>query len=204
MEVVWVVRRRDLFPRETPHGFVGIESDAFEDDWLEICRDRGFYVERREAEASPEWKQIIPYCVVDTPEGIVCVERLPRGSEKRLAGKLSIGIGGHIDACDRTPEGELLSTAAERELREELDVSSLDRALDFEALGLINDDTSPVGSVHVGVAYRTQLEFVPEVRETDRLRATPTPLVKLRGMCHAQPAFESWSQFLLDSPDWSS
>lgn len=204
MEFVWVVRRCDLFRSSTPHGFVQTSSSHFEAAWLETCVQKGFFVERREAELSPEWQQIIPYCVINTPEGVLCVERLAKGSEKRLTGMLSIGIGGHIEPCDleaaretnASDAGTLLEAAATREICEEL---CLDEVSQLEVLGLINDDTSPVGAVHVGIAFRTELSFVPEVREVDRLATRPTPLVKLRGMCHTHREFESWSQFILDS-----
>ena len=56
MEFVWVVRRRDLFPSFTPHGFVPLGVEELEDRYLSVVRERGFFVERREAEVTPAWK----------------------------------------------------------------------------------------------------------------------------------------------------
>lgn len=209
MEFVWVVRRRDLFGAQSPQGFHARGSTSFDPVWPETCRERGFFVERREAEACDEWKQVIPYCVLDTPRGLVTLERLPKGSEARLHGMLSVGVGGHInpsdaprateDASRAGGEGDLIRRGATRELHEEL---AVDGSFDFDLLGLVNDDSNAVGSVHVGLVLHARLDSVPTVRETDRLRATATPLVDLRSMCDAPRRFESWSEMFLRSTDW--
>src|SRR5678815_2630551 len=62
MEFVYVVKRYDLFDRSFPHGFV-TEPDAVA-EWTRRIRERGFFLERRQAEQDSSFKQIIPYTLV--------------------------------------------------------------------------------------------------------------------------------------------
>ncbi len=205
MDFVWVVPRATLFvDGRTPHGFVARGAPDFDATWIDSCEQDGFFVERPAAEKNPAWKQVIPYCLLLTPTGLFTVERLRRGGEARLHGMLSVGLGGHIEPGDRVPQGvqdSLVFRAARRELHEEL---VLEEDLSFELLGLVNDDSNAVGSVHVGIVLLAQLSKLPEVREKDRLRATTTPLVDLGAVCHAASHFESWSAFVLASTDWTA
>ncbi|MCA8972270.1 MAG: NUDIX domain-containing protein [Planctomycetes bacterium] len=207
LEFVWVVPRADLFGTEAPHGFVSTEDPNFDPKWLETCEHRGFFVERQAAEQNPAWKQVIPYCLLLSPEGLFTVERLPRGSEARLHGKLSVGIGGHIEPRDRvphsTPHGSdrIVLRAARRELEEEL---VLRAPTEFECLGLVNDDSNAVGSVHIGIVLMARVDELPAVRESDRLRAFSTPLVDFLSVCDASAQFESWSAYILSSTNWNA
>ena len=50
MEFVYVVKRDDLFDLSFPHGFVAARDDGRVAQWSERIRERGFFVERRQAE----------------------------------------------------------------------------------------------------------------------------------------------------------
>ena len=88
--------------------------------------------------------------------------------EARLRTKRSIGVGGHIASTDGE-HGDNASYEAGmlRELKEEVAISG-----DFTSrcVGLINDDATPVGSVHLGIVHILELQS-PEVesREVDLL-----------------------------------
>src|SRR5688572_9668213 len=101
MEFVFVVERARLFDLSYPHGFVpaAADRDAAADRIARIRR-HGFFVERRAAEQNSAWKQIIPYVVVRRGESILLLERKKKQGEVRLHGKLSIGVGGHINPVD--------------------------------------------------------------------------------------------------------
>ncbi len=109
---------------------------------------------RREAETNPAMKQIIPYIIAQ--DG-ACVAAYPRqGSERRLSGLWSVGIGGHIEQSD--DRGELKGTVlagARRELQEELSGAPNP---DLELLGIINEETSDVGVVHLGLVFAIQVK----------------------------------------------
>ena len=203
IEFVWVVRRRDLFPDLSPQGFLPLAADGLE-RYLAPIRERGFFVERREAEVCPAWQQVIPYCIVHWEGRLLLIERLAAQSEARLHGLLSIGIGGHINPGDRDPpggrsSGDFLEAAARRELGEEL---VLEGELELALLGLLNDDATAVGAVHVGLVFGVRATQEPAIRETDKMRGRLTPLVELQGMCQNLGPFESWTRSLLQASGW--
>ncbi len=114
--------------------------------------------QEKPAEVDPSFQQIIPYTVVLHNGKIFLYERAPPGvnTEERLASKLSIGIGGHIEPMD--DEDELVLSSLRREIQEEIGY--------FEDLfvihkGYINFSDTEVESVHFG------LVFVAEIKEHD-------------------------------------
>ncbi len=235
MEFVYVVKRRDLFDRAIPHGFVPrprrdprAAGPAAEDAiarWTAAIRSRGFFVERRFAEGDSSFKQIIPYTVVTHGDEILLLRRLARGGEARLHGKLSIGVGGHINPVDTsaavgsaatsaatpagaptgapaatpaaTPELDVLDAGCRRELEEEIDIRC---PYALQTVGAINDDSSDVGSVHFGLVNVARCETADVViRETDVLEGSFVSVVALREMARAErDRFETWSALILD------
>jgi predicted NUDIX family phosphoesterase len=197
MEFVYVVPRSALFPQCAPHGLAlfgeHLERAAFE----ATLRREGFFVERTRAERTPDWKQVIPYTLVARGGELLCVRRLARGGERRLHGKLSIGIGGHLEPQDLDgAEGERdpLPRGTWREIREELHVEG---ATELRAVGLLNDDSNPVGAVHVGVVQVLTAEGSVRVREEDALDGRLLPPAELRRLAAEGADFESWSRVLL-------
>jgi predicted NUDIX family phosphoesterase len=152
------------------------------------------YRRRADAETDPTYKQIIPYVVLKWREQVFAYTRGKRATETRLQALRSIGVGGHISAEDaslfETPYREALA----RELAEEV---YLDSAYEERCVGLINDDATPVGQVHLGVVHVFELEQ-PSVRRREQAltRAGFVPLAELRQQLNE---FETWSRFLLES-----
>ena len=203
MEFVWVVPRAALFSKAAVHGFAPLQREEFETQFSTISREHGFFVERRRAEVTPEWKQPIPYVAVCCEDKIFAMTRLT-GGEARLHGKRSIGVGGHINPCDGESQGVdgLLADACRRELEEELVLPA--DAQQLEPLGLLNDDTTEVGAVHVGVVYRLVLTPAQaaelRIRETESLAGEFLPYSELLSLAEQEDApFESWSTLLLRS-----
>ena len=83
----------------------------------------------------------------------------------RLHGKASIGVGGHLNPVD---DGEdALMSGLRREWAEELEA---DWEPEFELIGLLNDDSNPVGAVHLGVVFSVDARGREvDVREHDKL-----------------------------------
>lgn len=209
MEFVFVVPRKALFPECYPHGLVpfagtpaagSLTAGAFEQV---VARD-GFFVEREYAEKTPSLKQIIPYSIVrfDTPEGlrILCTRRLKKGGEARLHDKHSIGIGGHINPEDLVENASKnpIDAGTRREIAEELVVRG---AYEVRRVGLINDDSNPVGAVHVGVVQVVTLSSSPEIRERDLLEGRLVSTHDLRGMLAGGVNLETWSALLVPHLD---
>lgn len=180
------------------------------------------YRARAEMECNPEYKQLIPYCIFRHrgTDGTVRVFAYTRGSgqgEERLRRKRSIGVGGHISLTDAytaraayevpAPQagGPVSSADActgcmwayeeglRRELAEEVYIGT---AYTQRCVGLINDDSTEVGRVHLGVVHLFELEQpVVEPREPDLLDATFASLAELAA---ERAQLESWSQICLD------
>ena len=195
MQFVWVVRRRDLFPTHSPQGFVPLAPEELEERYLCPAREFGFFVERREAERRPAWKQPIPYCVIRHGDELLVLERLATQGEARLHGMGSIGIGGHVDPPDAEAPGELFANACLRELHEELILKGEPR---IRPIGLLNDDATEVGAVHVGLVHAVDCLERPELRERDKMRARWVPLAGSQELCKTPGELESWSRLLLD------
>ena len=199
MEFVWVVPRSALFPEATPNGFLALEADQLESRFLGPARNEGFFIERRYAETHPEFKQPIPYVAICQEDKVLCLTRLSTQGEKRLHGKKSIGVGGHINPCDQS-DGDIFANACHRELHEELILPS-DAVLLLTPVGIINDDTSAVGAVHLGLVYRLDAsQLNVSIRETDAMAGEFQTLTDLRSLASSpESSFETWSSFLLTS-----
>jgi predicted NUDIX family phosphoesterase len=155
-ELVLVVKR-ELF--EELGVFEGLRTDGM-DAAVERLLDptNHFFMDRAEAEEDPSFKQLIPYCVFRHGDRILHYTRGKAGGESRLHAKISVGVGGHINPVDadggRTGP-EVYHAAVARELEEELELPT---NWSQRVVGLLNDDSNPVGRVHLGVVHLIDLE----------------------------------------------
>ena len=158
------------------------------------------YRPRGEMETDPSFKQLIPYCIfrhIDSA-GRPTVFAYTRGQgqgEGRLRSKRSIGIGGHISSDDRHVDGR---NVYEEGLRRELDEEVfIDASYVQRCVGLINDDATPVGQVHLGVVHLFDVEE-PAVRprESELIECGFRPVDDLLADCSG---FETWSQICLNA-----
>ncbi len=200
MEFVLVVKRYDLFDLSFPHGFRSLREHPEEvARYVRRIREKCFFMERRYAELDSSFKQVIPYCIVSTPgQKFMQVERLKAQGESRLHGKLSVGIGGHINPVDH--DGDALTEGCRRELQEELSFSG---PYDAEAVGIINDESQDVGSVHFGVVFHARFEDEKvSIGETDHARGALLTRDELLARFDKEPErYESWSSLILEGFD---
>jgi predicted NUDIX family phosphoesterase len=170
----------------------------------------GMFIDREQAERDTKYKQIIPYIVVRRPsfvpplEGqqgpeVMSYQRTKLSGEQRLAGKHSIGFGGHIEEQDGKSALLCLTRGMTREIEEEISFPE-DVTHDFPAFGcLINDDTTDVGQVHLGLLYMLDIK---EEKKDARLNIT-SPDDNISDIKWSKPAaldtslFEMWSQIVL-------
>ena len=102
---------------------------------------------RSEVETDPGFKQLIPYVVLRCGESLFHYRRGSTGTETRLQALRSVGIGGHVSETDARDGEDLYTAGMRREVREEV---AIECGWAEQFLGFINDDRTPVGSVHLG------------------------------------------------------
>lgn len=122
-----------------------------------------FFLPRPEAEKDPRYKQLIPYQLFCCQGRYFVYQRGGGVGEGRLAGRLSIGIGGHINSTDSVGDQLTIEdyyAALHREREEELICPA---AMSADFIGWLNDDSDPVGEVHLGALHLCQVENETDV-----------------------------------------
>ena len=172
-------------------GWLGIR-DVAEHDLGALIRRSGEFRPRSVMELDETWKQVIPYPILRDGDRWFLMRRTKAGGDARLHDKYSIGVGGHVNPDDGGLDGDL-STALRREWEEELDV---DFVPDFRFVGLLNDDTTPVGRVHVGLVYEGDAAGrAVAIRETEKLSGS---FVEARDVAAVADRLETWSRLAFD------
>jgi predicted NUDIX family phosphoesterase len=197
-ELVLVIPRKLL---DEIGAFQGIETriQRFIPRILET--ENTLFLPRSKAEEDPSYKQIIPYILIRKGNTLLHYVRGKGSGEKRLVAKGSMGIGGHINHRDES----LFSTgigyyeeALQRELHEEL---LMDGTFKAPPVALINDDSTPVGQVHLGVVHLCQLQA--ENVSKGEACITDLKFLTLEELEARREQMETWSQLCLDYvPKW--
>ena len=168
-------------------GWLGVRSDNL-DGFEDLVAREGRFAPRAEMEVDRSWKQVIPYLVLRDGPRYFLMRRTKAGGDARLHDRFSIGVGGHLNPGDGDLPGGL-----RREWREEL---RADFDPKFELIGLLNDDTTDVGSVHLGAVYVADSGGLPvAIRETDKLSgrfATPAEVAA------TVDRMETWSALVFE------
>jgi predicted NUDIX family phosphoesterase len=182
-EDVMVVATASLAPFLTREGILRERTEEL----LQLIATEHVFLPRDIAEVSPEYRQIIPYVVIQHGDETFVLRRLKKQTEVRLHDKLSLGIGGHINP------GHDLRAGLQKELDEEVRIGG---AYELTFAGILNDESTEVSRVHLGAVYL----LVSSTRDVDVLETE-----KMRGvwMTRAElaanrAAMESWSQLVLD------
>lgn len=184
-EQVLVVPRAALVPGE---GWLGVQRGDLADALGVVARD-GFFVRRADAEEDPTLKQVIPYLVLRDGERWFLMRRTRAGGDARLHDRWSIGVGGHLNPGDVDVAGGLA-----REWAEEL---VADFEPDYAPVGLLNDDTTAVGAVHVGFVYVADTGGRPvAIREIDKLEGSFAPAASVAAV---RDELETWSRLAFDA-----
>lgn len=161
-----------------------------------VVGDHVEYRARGEMEEDPSFKQLIPYVLFrwTSSDGTPHLFEYQRGSgqgERRLHAKRSVGVGGHISLID-AELGDVENVYREglrRELEEEVVIET---AYTETVAGLINDDQTPVGRVHLGMVHLCDVrEPRVQPREADICDARFSPVADILTRLDQ---FESWSE----------
>jgi predicted NUDIX family phosphoesterase len=169
-------------------GWYGLRTEGIA-EFLTVVVEHGRYELRQAMEADPEFKQIIPYLVLRDGERYFLMRRTRAGVDARLHDRWSIGVGGHLN-----PGDDGLAGGLRREWHEEL-VADFEPT--FVPFALLNDDTTDVGAVHLGVVVLAEAGGRPvAVRETDKLSGAFAPPADVAaGADH----LETWSRIVFDA-----
>lgn len=155
-----------------------------------------FFMDRAAAEEDPSHKQLIPYCIFRCGDRILHYTRGKAGGESRLHAKISVGVGGHVNPVDMDDGKTGLAAynaAVTREIEEEL---NLPEEHEHRIIGLLNDDSNPVGQVHLGIVHLIDLKSDSVTSREDALLDLGfTALDDLNGPLIDR--LETWSRFCI-------
>ena len=192
-----LVVRRSLFDELGSFQGLNFEPQKYLDALL--SRGNNFFIPRAAAENDPEHKQIIPYAIIACGDRILHYVRGKKAGEQRLVAKGSIGIGGHMNDEDESLfawDEKAYRAGVEREVSEEIKIET-----NFEdrIVALLNDDTTEVGRVHLGIVHLFRL-IEPKVEKREAMITSLAFLTKdeLRAR---RDILETWSQICVDSLD---
>ena len=197
-EQVLVVKRKAL---EQAGMFQGLTFDV--EYYLRELFVRGVsrFMLRSRAEADPDYKQLITYVIMTHGGKCFSYVRGKRAGETRLVGCRSIGIGGHINLNDGMSSldmdfGEAYFTAVKREVAEEVFVEA-----DYEdrIVALLNDDSTEVGQVHLGIVHHWILESAKVSKREQMI--TQAAFMSPAELQAVADSLETWSRLCLDHLD---
>ncbi len=190
-----LVIRRSLFDQLGSFQGLNFEPQKYLDAFL--SRGDNFFLPRSEAENNPAYKQIIPYALIAFGNSVVYYVRGKKAGEQRLVAKGSIGIGGHMNEGDESLfalDEQAYRVGVEREVNEEIKINT---QFDDRIVAILNDDTTEVGRVHLGIVHVFKLADA-KVEKREAMITGLTFLTK-QELVTRRESLESWSQICVDS-----
>jgi predicted NUDIX family phosphoesterase len=192
-----LVIRRSLFDQLGSFHGLNFELQKYLDAFL--SRGNNFFLPRAEAETNSAYKQIIPYALIAFHNKVAYYVRGKKAGEQRLVAKGSIGIGGHMaEDADRflwhSTDEETYRAGVEREVNEEI---KIDSSFEDRIVALLNDDTTEVGRVHLGIVHVFKLAE-PKVEKREAM-ITGLAFLSKEELLARRETMETWSQICLDS-----
>lgn len=164
-----------------------------------LARGNNFFLARARAETDPTHKQIIPYVLLSHGGKVLHYVRGKKSGEQRLVAKGSIGIGGHMNESDESLfalDEAAYRAGVEREVNEEIRIGSV---FEDRIVALLNDDTTEVGRVHLGIVHLFKLN-APDVEKREAM-ITNLAFLSREELTARRDSLETWSQLCLDSLD---
>jgi predicted NUDIX family phosphoesterase len=192
-----LVIRRSLFDQLGSFHGLNFEPQKYLRELLR--RGNNFFLQRAQAEQDPTHKQIIPYVLLAFGDKVLYYVRGKKAGEQRLVAKGSIGIGGHMNEGDESLfvlDEAAYRAGVEREVNEEI---KIDTRFEDRIVALLNDDTTEVGRVHLGIVHLFKLAE-PKVEKREAM-ITSLAFLSKDELLSRRDSLESWSQLCLDSLD---
>ncbi len=203
MDKIMCVPRGVLFGEDNEHHFNGFQP-LKDHDFIETIRENKRFLLRKKAgyfqpipaEKDPNEKQIIPYLIFRHKNKIFLFKRLSGGGEKRLHDLYSIGLGGHINPIDDIEGADILESAIQREIGEEVKLGARYKK---RLLGFINDDSNDVGKVHFGLLYLVDLNSPRISVSDDEKDVNEGSLIKVSDVVGYTEFMENWSRIAFNA-----
>lgn len=159
---------------------------------------------RRDVEFNPTFLQVIPYVLISHQGSFFAVKRI--AGDSRLVGRISLGMGGHIESEDVVDDKlDLLSVenALLRELEEEIGLRSSDiQKIDYRGVIVNFEESDPVSLDHIGLFYVAELTHNNiQVKELDVMEggfSSTVDILKEVGN------LETWSRIIVESEHFHS
>jgi predicted NUDIX family phosphoesterase len=192
-----LVIRRSLF--DQLGSFQGLNFETEKYLGVILSRGNNFFLPRAQAESDPAYKQIIPYALIAFEDRVLYYVRGKKAGEQRLVAKGSIGIGGHMNEGDESlfaGDEQAYRAGVEREVNEEI---KIDAQFEDRIVALLNDDTTDVGRVHLGIVHVFKLAG-PKVEKREAMITNLAFLTKAE-LRARRDSLESWSQICVDLLD---
>ncbi|MGI8957923.1 MAG: hypothetical protein ACR2II_13570 [Chthoniobacterales bacterium] len=192
-----LVVRRDLFDQLGSFHGLNFEPRRYLDAML--ARGNNHFLARATAENDPSHKQIIPYALLVCGNRVLHYVRGKKAGEQRLVAKGSLGIGGHMKDEDESLfawDEQAYRAGVEREVNEEVEISA---PFEDRIVALLNDDTTEVGRVHLGVVHVFRLEEA-KVQKRESMITNLAFLTKAE-LVERRESLETWSQICVDQLD---
>jgi predicted NUDIX family phosphoesterase len=190
-----LVVRRSLFDQLGSFQGLNFEPKKYLDAFL--SRGNNFFLSRPKAENDPAYKQIIPYALITFKNKFAYYVRGKKAGEQRLVAKGSIGIGGHMNETDESLfalDEAAYRAGVEREVNEEI---KIDSPFEDRIVALLNDDTTEVGRVHLGIVHVFKLTE-PKIEKREAM-ITGLTFLRKEELLARRETMETWSQICLDS-----
>lgn len=192
-----LVVRRSLF--DELGSFHGLNFEPAKYLRALLSRGNNFFLPRAQAETDPTHKQIIPYALIAYGDTVLHYVRGKKAGEQRLVAKGSIGIGGHMNDSDESLfawDEHAYRAGVEREVNEEIKIET---PFEDKIVALLNDDTTEVGSVHLGIVHVFRLAQ-PNVTKREAM-ITNIAFLNKDELLARRDNLETWSQLCVDSFD---
>src|SRR4030088_2225804 len=161
-----LVVKRSLFDELGSFHGLNFEPRRYLDSFL--SSKNNFFLPRAHAENDPTHKQIIPYAIIAHGDTVLHYVRGKKAGEQRLVAKGSIGIGGHMNDSDESLfawDEAAYRAGVEREVNEEI---KIDTKFEDRVVALLNDDSTEVGRVHLGIVHMFNLAE-PKVQKREAM-----------------------------------
>ena len=178
-----------------------IRDEATIQKLISAAKNDRVFEPRSKAEFNPKLFQPIPCAVITFEDSILFLKRKKKGHP--LHDTYAVWAGGHVVKSD-DKDGDILRTALERELSEELFIRG-EYDLDPAPVGLVRTSEDARASRHVGVVYRLRLKskqvaLAINQREFRETRGTSMSgrLVDVSRITEYYDAMGDWSKFIVD------
>lgn len=186
--------------------FEGLQLDVGDRLGTLLNEEHTLWKPRDEMETNPEFKQLIPYVIFHF-NGLIFSYLRKSGGEKRLDDLFSIGIGGHVEQTDGYEQSSALfgigkslfantpfNRGLGREIEEEVEIKC---PFEIKVVGLLNEDESDVGRVHLGIVCLATLQGAQiHSREAE---VSQGGLVTMSDLKTRKDSYEGWSKYLIDA-----